>query len=104
MKHRETHPTLDVAGCFGCKIAHVHFGAVPGTDSSRAVTHGTQVEKNLNRYRSMKQHGVQPEGTTAEAMDRTDYKQGLWEKRESDIRDYNTPKDVASIKRTLVGE
>lgn len=26
--HRETHPFLDVQGCFGCKIANVKIGGV----------------------------------------------------------------------------
>ena len=27
VKHQETHPDLNVEGCFGCKIAHVGIGA-----------------------------------------------------------------------------
>lgn len=28
MKHAETHPSLDVEGCYGCKIAGVKFGGL----------------------------------------------------------------------------
>ena len=26
VKHQETHPTLDVEGCYGCKISHIKVG------------------------------------------------------------------------------
>ena len=38
MKHRETHPNLDVEGCFGCRVAGVSFGA------NESTTRGAQVK------------------------------------------------------------
>ena len=66
MKHAETHPSLDVEGCFGCKVAGVSFGA------NSTTTRGAQVEatnrtaknweKDMPAYKRLRQNGVQPRG------------------------------------------
>lgn len=64
MKHRETHPNLDVDGCFGCKIAHVAVSS-SATPTRRRETHQI-VEKekrwdvDMAAYKRLRQDGVQP--------------------------------------------
>lgn len=40
MKHAETHPTLDVDGCYGCKLAGIKFGGLTrfAIDRAEGVT------------------------------------------------------------------
>lgn len=64
MKHRETHPNLDVDGCFGCKIAHVAVSS-DATPTRRAHSHDiNQTErrwhKDMDAYKRLRQEGLQP--------------------------------------------
>ena len=40
MKHAETHSTLDVDGCYGCKLAGIKFGGLArfAVDRAEGVT------------------------------------------------------------------
>jgi len=101
--HRETHPFLDVEGCFGCKATGIWFGAVEGGQSSRAreITHSTGVERSLNRYRDKRQAGERPSGTTKQAMDKSEKMEDLWERNENRIAEENDPVQVSQIKKSL---
>jgi hypothetical protein len=64
MKHRETHPNLDVDGCFGCKIAHVAVSS-SATPNRRRDTHQiNEKEKrwdtDMAAYKRLRQDGLQP--------------------------------------------
>ena len=64
MKHRETHPGLDVEGCFGCRIAHFNVSAEamptrkPG--SKRIIEKERVLHKDLDAYHRLRQDGQQP--------------------------------------------
>ena len=64
LKHRETHPNLDVVGCFGCRIAHFNVSAEamptrkPG--SKRIIEKERVLHKDLDAYHRLRQDGQQP--------------------------------------------
>jgi hypothetical protein len=64
MKHQETHPNLDVEGCFGCRIAHVAISG-SATPTRKAVGELNRKEKlldkDLDAYKRIRQTGGQPE-------------------------------------------
>ena len=64
MEHRETHPNLDVEGCFGCRVAGVSFGANESTTRGAQVKAINQREKGWNRdmpaYKRLRDQGLQP--------------------------------------------
>lgn len=64
MKHMETHPNLDVEGCFGCKVAGVAFGANESTTRGAEVAKINQRAKNWDKdmpaYKRLRANGVQP--------------------------------------------
>lgn len=104
--HQRTHPALDNAGCFGCKIASISFGTVPGgaKDAMNGTSSLRQQEKDLNRYREKRRAGEQPEGTTRKAMARSEHKMALWERHEKSITDNNPPEAVSQTKRALLNQ
>jgi hypothetical protein len=64
VKHQDTHPTLDVAGCFACKIASVGFG-VSAMPTRKPQEHGTiakerLLDRDLDAYKRLRGDGVQP--------------------------------------------
>lgn len=65
-KHAETHPSLDVEGCFGCKVAHIGISAsaMPTRGGgARAATINAKdrvLDKDLDAYKRLRQNGVQP--------------------------------------------
>lgn len=64
MKHRETHPGLDVEGCYGCRVAHfrVSCSATPTRNSVGDVTRREKIlDKDLDAYKRIRQSGGQPE-------------------------------------------
>jgi hypothetical protein len=64
MKHRETHPTLDVEGCFACRISHVRVsGAALPTRQNVSSMNGKekQLDKDLDAYKRIRHSGGQPE-------------------------------------------
>ena len=66
MKHQETHPNLDVEGCFGCRVAGVSFGSNTTTTRGQAVSEINQRAKNWDKdmpaYKRLRKNGVQPKG------------------------------------------
>ena len=64
LKHKETHPNLDVEGCFGCRIAHFNVSAEamptrkPG--SKRIIEKERVLHKDLDAYHRLRQDGQQP--------------------------------------------
>ena len=66
MKHQETHPGLDVEGCFGCRVAGISFGANTTTTRGQAVAEINQRAKNWDKdmpaYKRLRKNGVQPKG------------------------------------------
>ena len=64
MKHTETHPNLDVEGCFGCKVAGVRMGANSTTTRGSRVMQANQTEAGWNKdmpaYKRLRQQGYQP--------------------------------------------
>lgn len=87
MKHRETHPNLDVEGCFACKIAGVTFGAdaMPSRKRHAARTNATERrwDKDMAAYKRLRADGLQPaqiDGSAkmeAKAEDRVQVETGL---------------------------
>jgi hypothetical protein len=64
VKHQETHPNLDVEGCFACKIAAVAFGA-SAMPTRKPTEHGTiakerVLDKDLDAYKRIRRSGGQP--------------------------------------------
>ena len=66
MKHAETHPSLDVEGCFGCRVAGISFGANSTTTRGAQVTATNRTAKNWDKdmpaYKRLRQNGLQPRG------------------------------------------
>jgi hypothetical protein len=64
MKHREIHPSLDVEGCFGCRIAGVSFAAssMPSRRGQAAQINATERrwEKDMDAYKRLRRDGLQP--------------------------------------------
>jgi len=64
MKHRETHPGLDVEGCFGCRVSQVRMGTNTTTTRGAKVAEVTQTERNWNKdmpaYKRLRADGLQP--------------------------------------------
>lgn len=64
MKHRETHPNLDVDGCFGCKISHVAISsdATPTRRADNARINDTEKRwhKDMDAYKRLRNDGLQP--------------------------------------------
>ena len=72
LKHRETHPNLDVEGCFGCRIAHFNVSAEamptrkPG--SKRIIEKERVLHKDLDAYHRLRQDGQQPKRIDGAAL------------------------------------
>jgi len=64
MKHAETHPSLDVEGCFGCKVAGVSFGANSTTTRGQQVAQINETARNWDKdmpaYKRLRKNGLQP--------------------------------------------
>lgn len=60
--HQRTHPSLDVAGCFGCRVTSV--GIAPSATGSVRAQAANETDKRLSRdmpaYQRLKASGVQP--------------------------------------------
>ena len=65
MKHAEVHPSLDVEGCFGCKVAGVRMGTNTTTTRGQRVADINQTERNWNKdmpaYKRLRADGLQPQ-------------------------------------------
>jgi hypothetical protein len=63
MKHQETHPTLDVEGCFACRISHVRMSgvAMPTRRNVSALNaKEKQWGKDMDAYKRIRKSGGQP--------------------------------------------
>lgn len=64
MKHAETHPTLNVEGCFGCKIASTSFGSNSTTTRGAVVAQTERTARNWDKdmpaYKRLRKNGLQP--------------------------------------------
>lgn len=64
MKHRETHPDLDVEGCFGCRVANIHTGTNSTTTRGNQVSATNRTERNwqvdMPAYKRLRREGLQP--------------------------------------------
>lgn len=63
MKHRETHPDLNVDGCFACRISHVRMsGAAMPTRHNVAQLNMKEraLDKDLDAYKRIRKTGGQP--------------------------------------------
>ena len=58
MIHTNTHPNLDVEGCFACKISGVKLGVSEHTASEKHRE--TTLSKDLDAYKRMRMNGQQP--------------------------------------------
>jgi len=64
VKHAETHPSLDVEGCFGCKISNVRFAGLVSMKVLRDYGKtGREVAKeNIEEFRKRKGYDPVPVG------------------------------------------
>ena len=64
VKHQETHPNLDVEGCFGCKIAGIQVSSAATPTRRRENDAINQKEKRWDRdmdaYKRLRNDGLQP--------------------------------------------
>ena len=64
MKHRETHPNLDIEGCFGCKVAGIRTGTNSTTSRGTRVAEVNTTERNWQKdmpaYKRLRKEGLQP--------------------------------------------
>jgi hypothetical protein len=63
MKHRETHPDLNVDGCFACRISHVRMsGSAMPTRHNVAQLNMKEraLDKDLDAYKRIRRTGGQP--------------------------------------------
>lgn len=64
MKHRETHPNLDVEGCFGCKISGIQVSSAATPTRRRENDAINRKERRWDRdmdaYKRLRQDGLQP--------------------------------------------
>ena len=64
MKHRETHPNLDVEGCFGCRIAGIRMATNSTTSRGAKVAQHNATErgwkKDMPAYKRLRANGLQP--------------------------------------------
>lgn len=64
VKHAETHPGLDVDGCFGCRVAGVGFAAsaMPGRHPKVTAINARESrwDRDMAAYRRLRRDGLQP--------------------------------------------
>ena len=58
MIHANTHPNLDVEGCFACKISGVKLGVSEKLSSEKKRE--STLSKDLDAYRRLRMNGTQP--------------------------------------------
>ena len=64
MIHQQTHPGLDVEGCFACRVSGVRMGMNTTTTRGQNVDSINKTERNWNKdmpaYKRLRQNGLQP--------------------------------------------
>ena len=58
MIHAQTHPTLDVEGCFACNVSGVSLGMSEKASSEKKRE--TTLSKDLDAYKRLRMNGQQP--------------------------------------------
>jgi len=102
VKHQETHPHLDTPGCYGCHIASVSFGAVPGgaRPAGKNKAFIQKREKGLVKYAQRRKAGEQPDGTTLEKIEQYDKRVATYEKLEPQLREDNPPERIDNLRKS----
>ena len=65
LHQRQKHPEY-VEGCFGCKASTIDLNA--GEANSRLAMSSKKWDKELALYRSARDQGIQPEGTSTKKI------------------------------------
>jgi len=64
MKHAETHPSLDVEGCFACRVSNIRMGTNSTTTRGSKVAEINKTERSWNvdmpAYKRLRRDGLQP--------------------------------------------
>lgn len=91
--HQRTHPTLDVEGCFACRVAAVNIGAgalpTRAPDAIACIAREKRWDKDHPAYKALRKDGLQPrtsEGahelmTTASTREQIEGLPKLWKDR-----------------------
>ena len=68
MKHAEKHPSLDVPGCFGCRVASVSIASSATPSRSPGAAHAKWANdtekrwhKDMDAFARLRRDGLQPE-------------------------------------------
>lgn len=71
IKHQETHPDLDVEGCFACRIASVSMDSscTPNRRKDAARINQTEARwhKDMDAYKRLRKDGLQPKSIDGSA-------------------------------------
>ena len=64
MIHQQTHPTLDVEGCFACRVSGIRMGMNTTTTRGQNVASINNTERNWQKdmpaYKRLRKEGLQP--------------------------------------------
>ncbi len=64
MIHQQTHPTLDVEGCFACRVSGIRMGMNTTTTRGQNVESINKTERNWQKdmpaYKRLRKEGLQP--------------------------------------------
>ncbi len=64
MIHQQTHPTLDVEGCFACRVSGIRMGMNTTTTRGQNVESINRTERNWQKdmpaYKRLRKEGLQP--------------------------------------------
>ena len=64
MIHQQTHPTLDVDGCFACRVSGIRMGMNTTTTRGQNVEKINATERNWQKdmpaYKRLRKEGLQP--------------------------------------------
>ncbi len=64
MIHQQTHPSLDVEGCFACRVSGIRMGMNTTTTRGQNVESINRTERNWQKdmpaYKRLRKEGLQP--------------------------------------------
>ncbi len=64
MIHQQTHPNLDVEGCFACRVSGIRMGMNTTTTRGQNVESINRTERNWQKdmpaYKRLRKEGLQP--------------------------------------------
>ncbi len=64
MIHQQTHPNLDVEGCFACRVSGIRMGMNTTTTRGQNVESINKTERNWQKdmpaYKRLRKEGLQP--------------------------------------------